>query len=643
MLESRQAETYVTQMMTNLENSSTPSLVGAKICKQQTSRYAAANSSLALRLQSNEQPIRISVHEYTKFILGTVCLGTDQFGREDQVKLLIRFVDENDPPSGGGEGWSCLCNYLGIDRGGQALPVITPLGFEVIGRCNFELCARGTDSACVDVACNVLSTSPPRNCDDADLQHLRHEHPDKQALRPRRELARLLKHLPFAALLILTYVNQIGGGLTQSSPSLNPTRRVTDNKRFESSEDSHDYSPKMSPSLPIDAKQATTTDQAVVSAPSNDTMTESQDLPATNLFDEEEVATTSTSVQNECIDITIAFLPSWIDDMYPVEWSFSSTTGAAWNKSYSSVKLFNDIIIDHTADDDTCIIPGSYDFNITASGEAHYIVYSGGNVYRCGGLLKNGHAFGIDLPLDSSNIDSACSALIDCNGSDVDECLKQAFLPLQCYNNGTEVDVTAAEYHSGGNRSMWFSDTCSVALDKVCQSGALGFGIGNETAAVHRSENFCPYFQCASSAFISHVTNGVALDDFYGCECKYTQWTCSRSGGKCEYQTCCLDNGADDAPKDLSTACTCRIEPDCDVGNTEMCDVALDYCCPSKENDLERNECEKKFSRIKCETSVAQKGVDANGQYSYCKQNVETFCDGHADTVGCQCKYWEDL
>lgn len=623
--------------MSKRAKSQTLGIAGAKILsKRKASKHAPANSSLTLHLEIDE-PIQISVDEHTKFTLGGVCIDADQFGRGDQVRLFMRFIDGIDRSnSSSSEGWSCLCNFLGIDRGGQALPVMTQLGLEVMGSCHFELCARGTGGLCVDIACNVLSTSQsmpsPPSYDGAAL-HLKNEHADRQILRPRREVTGILRHLPLAALLILTYVNQIGGGLTRSSPSLNPTRRVTDHQRFQAT-DSHDQSPKMSPTLPIDTKQATTNEQT-------------QDLPPTNLFEDTEVAnttTTSNQIQNECIDVTVAFLPSWIDEMYPVEWSLSSTTGTAWNKTYSNVKLFNTIVIDHAANEDvTCLLPGSYVFNITVSGEAHYLLYSDGKVFQCGGLLKDDHAFGIELPLDSSDVDAACSTLIECNGSDVDDCLRRAFLPLQCYNNGTEVDVTAADYHSGGNRSIWFSDTCSVALNDACQSGALGFGIGNETVPAHRSENFCPYFQCASGAFIDHVNNGVALDDFYGCECKYTQWTCSRSGGKCEYQTCCVDNGASDTSNDLSTGCTCRIEPDCDVGNSEMCDVALDYCCPSKENDLERNECEKKFSRIKCETSVAQKEVDVNGQYSYCKQNVETFCDGHADTVGCECKYWEDL
>jgi hypothetical protein len=36
----------------------------------------------------------------------------------------------------------------------------------------------------------------------------------------------------------------------------------------------------------------------------------------------------------------------------------------------------------------------------------------------------------------------------------------------------------------------------------------------------------------------------------------------------------------------LLTSCSCRIEPDCDIGNTEMCYVALDYCCATEESEI---------------------------------------------------------
>jgi hypothetical protein len=74
-----------------------------------------------------------------------------------------------------------------------------------------------------------------------------------------------------------------------------------------------------------------------------------------------------------------------------------------------------------------------------------------------------------------------------------------------------------------------------------------------------------------------------------------------------------------------------------------MCDVALDYCCITRENEFERRECETKYSRIKCQRSVEEKEIDENGDYPYCKQNAAQTCEGDVDESGCTCKYWEEL
>jgi hypothetical protein len=74
-----------------------------------------------------------------------------------------------------------------------------------------------------------------------------------------------------------------------------------------------------------------------------------------------------------------------------------------------------------------------------------------------------------------------------------------------------------------------------------------------------------------------------------------------------------------------------------------MCDVALDYCCATKESELEQRECEIKYSKEKCQRSVKEKEVDENGDYPYCKQNSVQTCKGDVDESGCMCKYWENL
>jgi hypothetical protein len=390
---------------------------------------------------------------------------------------------------------------------------------------------------------------------------------------------------------------------------------------------------------------------------SNETVNQSQDSNNTSdLLDDGQTSqdvtnnndgqTSQDVTNNNCVDLTVAFLPSWIEDAYPVQLSLTSIDETIWSKNYSNVELFNTIVIDNVSDAGTCLSPGSYTFNLDVVGEAHYIMYSEGQVVSCGGVLKGGYNSTITLPFESSEIDPECSALINCPPGSQDSCLKQAFLPLQCYNNGTEVDVTAADYYSQGNRTMWFSDTCSEVLGQVCQSGgALGFRIGVESGLLQdRSvilESFCPYFECASTTFIDYIAGSGTLDEYYGCECKYTQWTCARAGAKCDAQTCCEDNEV--ASTALSTGCSCRIEPDCDTGNTEMCGVALSHCCATKEDETEKSDCENKYSRLKCEVTIEANELDENGDYSYCKQNSEAVCESDADEAGCQCKYWEEL
>lgn len=102
------------------------------------SRTAPLNSSLLLRVADADRPIRIALRRSTKIVLGSVCLDTDGFRPRDQVKLMIRFVKDSGECYESDE-WSCLCNYLGSDRGGQPQFSTTPLGFEVMGGVLFRV------------------------------------------------------------------------------------------------------------------------------------------------------------------------------------------------------------------------------------------------------------------------------------------------------------------------------------------------------------------------------------------------------------------------------------------------------------------------------------------------------------------------
>jgi hypothetical protein len=186
--------------------------------------------------------------------------------------------------------------------------------------------------------------------------HTRNVVTERQAPRARREL---LKHLIAASLLVLTFVSQIGGGLTTSLPTLHPTHRIT-----ESRDDTtiHERSSRIGPSSSNLMPQTRQTGDADETS---------------SIFDDNQVTNTSSSSpansprQNDCIDFTIAFLPSWIDESYPVQWSIYSDE-VVWSKEYSDVALFNAIITDNAADDDTCLLPGSYSFNMSVAGEAQY-------------------------------------------------------------------------------------------------------------------------------------------------------------------------------------------------------------------------------------------------------------------------------
>ena len=635
--------------------------VGATIKKldcNELPRFAPVNSSLTLRLQ-RDQTIGITLNDCVKFDMSSVYLDTEQFGCHDQVRLMIR--------SNVSKEWSCLHSYHGNK---QKLVSVAQLKFHASGSCAFELCLRGThENHSVDIACSVLST--PYKFDGhlnireegSPILPLNRACADTHLPRVRREFPGLLRHLVFSVCLLLSAIHQTYGELTTSIPSLYSTSRLTshEDKRFSGYNEYSKMSQQASNNLlsQIQIKQLTTGDQAESSAAQLE-LSSSENLSVaanngsresdstSNVFDDQDDASTTP---NSCIDVVVTFLAPFIDEEKPVEWSLSSIEGTIARKEYSTATLFNTIVTDYITDDGLCLLPGTYTFNITAAGEAYYLVYSGGEVVTCGGILVDGYAVDISLPFDPANVNSECSTLVSCQDDNIDSCLEHAFIPLQCYHSGTEIDVTAAGYNSDGNRTIWFSDTCSIVLEELCQSGALGFGIGNyESEHIkERSTGFCPYFECARETFQDYMANVGSLNEYYGCECKYTQWACARSGGKCDYKQCCEDNGlvvsgTTDIDGALSTSCICRIEPDCDTGNSQMCDVALDYCCDTYQNEIDRNTCTNKYSKIKCQSSVEQSvQSDVSVDYSYCEQNAEASCNGDLDEAGCKCEYWESL
>ena len=631
----------------------------------QPSRNATLNSSLVLHLVDMDQPVKIALRRHTKLVLGNVCLDTDRFRSQDQVKLMIRFVNDADEHGEHGNGgWSCLCNYLGSDRGGQPLSSATPLGLEVIGKCSFELCVRGTcEKSSLHVSCNILSAP---YADDESEDALLSSH--RQGSSSRGAFRRLGYYVPRALpvlLLLLGLILQGNGGFTQSIPSLHPTRRLADSPGDDELIRRH-QSPYVNPSMnnppsQVLTKQANTSSQVEVTNSSsihadsnNNTVSDSESSNSSSLFNDGQAVTSSSEIEDpnqDCIDLKVSFLPSLIGEFpegsRPVQWSLSSADGTVMSsKNHSRNELYNQIIIDDiTQEGGICLKQGSYTFRFNSGGKAHFLLSSEGEAITCGGLFKDEFDTAITLPLDLTGIDLECSALINCSDNDSDRCLKDAFTPLQCFNNGTEIDVTSAEWNIDGNRKNWFSETCSSALNGVCQSESsylhLGFGAGYETDQLKRNyETFCPYFECANAAFTDSVVNGNTLDTYFGCDCLYTDWSCVATGAKCDLQACCASES--DTAGSLATSCECRIQPDCDAGNAEMCGVALDYCCAAKDDDTERNECYQKYSEVKCKKTIEDEEVDENGEYPYCKQYTEAVCSTDAD-ASCKCKHWEEL
>lgn len=110
-----------------------------------------------------------------------------------------------------------------------------------------------------------------------------------------------------------------------------------------------------------------------------------------------------------------------------------------------------------------------------------------------------------------------------------------------------------------------------------------------------------------------------------------------------EAKKCCMD-GNDEMNKhsDIGKSCECSIETQCAEGNGEMCDISMEYCCPTKDM-FERSECEQNVFDTKCPASIEEGSVDEYGQYSFCHDSAESKCQDDKDADGCKCAFWESL
>lgn len=230
-----------------------------------------------------------------------------------------------------------------------------------------------------------------------------------------------------------------------------------------------------------------------------------------------------------CVNLTLAFLPSFIEEEAQIEWSLMSSNISIWDKNYSDPALFNTVVTDQVSDDGVCLVPGTYNLNIATTGiaTAHYIIYSEGQVIECGGVHMDSHELSITLPFDPTISNSTCSLSLDCldvshefNTTTESDCFTRAFTSLQCYNVGIEVDVTAAAQNSNGDRNSWFGVSCARALNDMCASReSLGFGLGKESPELQGQsavDEFCAYFDCGSTSFEAFLEGGTK-HEFYGC------------------------------------------------------------------------------------------------------------------------------
>lgn len=438
---------------------------------------------------------RIFANSRTKLVLNSVCLDVASLDILDQVKLLIRFVDGE--VAGGDAEWVPVANFLGKERGGQALPSFCALNLEVTGPCSIELKVSGKlSSGNVQVLGIVLEDDSAKMCSE---QSVTDKAPCKKYCR-----GSLLKglieghHFPimFGILMLLSLIGQGGGGFTKSVPSLNPTQTQKRRLLF--------------------------ADEVKEVSSANDHVTRKL-VPSAALTTVKSYASSgfgARALQSDCIDLTLALLPYNLEQ-YPLKWSIKKsgdTTGdeeIVWKNEYSDKELTNTVILEqsngeNSKEEPICLPAGSYTFGFD-EGYDVFVLSSGGKIVSCGEYLENGLnfelPFQLDAPLSSTgtNVSECPREILTCDDGE-ETCLQNALNPVRCYNGGKE--------WNGGDRKSLFNDTCAVALNDACQASSFGFLYDDIIP------KFCPYFQCANPAY-QIFTNGGSLEEYHGCECKY--------------------------------------------------------------------------------------------------------------------------
>jgi hypothetical protein len=204
----------------------------------------------------------------------------------------------------------------------------------------------------------------------------------------------------------------------------------------------------------------------------------------------------------------------------------------------------------------------------------------------------------------------------------------KALEPIRCVYGG---DVAY-----GGKRTEWLTNTCAKIFNDQCEAGLQDDYIGfdhNKNVV----QPMCPFFECAILAYQSYLKGGT-VEEYHGCNCQYAQGNCA----DCMDAKCCFGDSPEttSTESDIVKSCECVIEPKCEKGDFEMCEISLDFCCPSKLDPVEKNTCKKTALQVTCESSIKNSTL---GDYSLCHQASDAKCDDDEDSIGCKCSYWEKL
>ncbi|KAL7522270.1 hypothetical protein ACHAWX_006963, partial [Stephanocyclus meneghinianus] len=578
--------------------------------------------------------------------------------------------------------WTYLSNFFGKKRGGQRMPESSP----------FHLEAFGTSDAKVAARCSLKNGSVESAPQSKDTSATEQEFPkNKQSLSligwvfpgvRRTFRARAI----FVGLMILCRAGCGGGVVINSIPALNPTKnnhaeRVVDGLQESNSKPDlvrlESAMTKLSDDIPSVGRLSFSTETEIgdqyghflMSMNQNPSKANEVKIPATALemslggkshntaelhalmshkvseVKHAHVISELRALSDDCINLTIAIMPYSFEGT--IGWSLDVITeggnDTVWSRNYSDPDLAITVIIEHSQESDSngeslCFPPGKYKFSHHPDGMP-YVLYSEGTLVECG--LYDYSIF--VLPFNSSDPSTCYDAVDDWGGlafcpnitcSDVegkDDCVNMAMEPIHCFYLGWEKE-------NGGNRTAWFADNCAKIFDDVCQSTSLDVE-HDHIGFFHQQfvEIYCPFFQCAYPAYQSYMEGGT-LEEYHGCNCLYEQSICPN----CSQAECCFDGGSEKSTEsDIVRSCICVIEPLCNIGNVEMCDVALEFCCPVKLDLEERMTCEQTALHYTCQDSI--KHNNNNGDLSVCHRASSAKCDDDEDTYGCECRYWETL